>query len=187
MPGQLKLAATLSFSGNQEIYLLTKKGEIIKRITKSWGTNVSPKFSPDNKKMVFTSSRGGNPQIYLKDLNSGEVTRVTFEGRYNTSPSWSPDGKKVAYVGIEKNKVNIFVITLDPVPGMPVQLTQDQGNNEDPSWSPDGSMIVFKSDREARRARLFVMTAAGTDQRRLLTLKGQQSQPDWSGSIGFED
>jgi len=187
MPDQLKLAATLSFSGNQEIYLLTKKGEIIKRVTKGWGVNVSPKFSPDGKKIAFTSSRGGNPQIYIKDLQSEEVTRVTFTGRYNTSPAWSPDGKNIAYVGIEKSKINIFVLPLEPGTGVPVQLTRDQGSNEDPAWSPDGGLIVFKSDREGRKSKLFVMTAAGTDQRRLLTMKGQQSQPDWSGSVGFEN
>ena len=186
MPNTLKLAATLSFSGNQEIYLLTKKGEIIKRITRSWGSNVSPRFSPDGKQMAFTSSRSGNPQIYLKDLNTNEVNRVTFHGRYNTSPAWSPDGTRLAYVGIEKNKINIFIINVDNGPGTPVQLTGDQGDNEDPSWSPDGNLIVFKSTREGGRAKLFVMTAVGTDQRRLLSMKGELSQPDWSSSVEIE-
>ncbi len=183
MPDQLKLAATLSFSGSQEIYLLTKKGEIIKRVTKSWGVNVSPRFSPDGKQIAFTSSRGGTPQIYIQNLETGEVGRVTFEGRYNTSPAWSPDGKKIAYVGIEKNRINIFVMSVDPGAGAPVQLTMDQGDNEDPTWSPDGSLIAFKSNRQGGVSRLFVMTAAGKDQRRLLHMKGQQSQPSWSAAF----
>jgi TolB protein len=187
MPGQDILAATLSFSGNQEIYLLTYKGEIIKRITKNWGVNVSPKFSPDGKKIAFTSNRGGTPQIYVKTLDTGDIKRITFKGRYNTSPAWSPDGRKMAYVGIEKNKINIFVTSLDSGPGTPVQLTMNTGDNEDPSWSPDGSLIVFTSNREGRISRLFVMTAAGTDQRRLLTLKGKQSQPYWSRSTSSEN
>jgi len=185
MPGKLNLAATLSVSGNQEIYLLTRKGEIIKRVTKSWGSNVSPKFSPDGKKIAFTSSRSGNPQIYIQGLDSEEAQRVTFTGKYNTSPAWSPDGKRIAYVGIEKNKINIFVISVDPHISNPVQLTADQGDNEDPCWSPDGSLIVFKSTRKGGRAHLFVMTAAGTDQRQLLSLSGVQSEPDWSGDTGF--
>lgn len=185
MPGKLDIAATLSFSGDQEIYLLTSKGEIIKRLTKSWGSNVSPKFSPDGRKIAFTSSRSGNPQIYIQGLDSEEARRVTFTGKYNTSPAWSPDGKKIAYVGIEKNRINIFVITVDPQIGNTVQLTAGQGDNEDPCWSPDGSLIVFKSTRNGGQGRLFVMTAAGTDQRRLLSMSGNQSEPDWSGDIGF--
>ncbi|PIE62321.1 MAG: Tol-Pal system beta propeller repeat protein TolB [Desulfobacter postgatei] len=185
MPEKLNLGATLSFSGNQEIYLLTRKGEIIKRVTKSWGTNVSPKFSPDGRKIAFTSSRSGNPQIYIQEMDSEEARRVTFTGKYNTSPAWSPDGKKIAYAGIDKNKINIFVISVEPHIGTSVQLTAEQGDNEDPCWSPDGSLIVFKSNRKGGRAHLFVMTAAGTDQRQLLSMSGIQSEPDWSGDTGF--
>ncbi len=185
MPGQLKLVAALSFSGDQEIYLLTLKGDRIKRITKSWGIDVSPKFSPDGKKIVFTSKRAGTPQIYIKDIESARVKRLTFKGSNNTSPAWSPDGKKIAYVGIEKNNINIFVMNIDS--GMPVQLTMNAGDNEDPAWSPDGSMMTFTSTREGGVPRIFVMNASGSDPRRLLRLKGKQTQPDWSMSKSTEN
>lgn len=184
MPGQRKLIASLSFSGDQEIYLLTIKGERIKRITKSWGIDVSPNFSPDGKKIVFTSKRTGTPQIYIKELASGRIQRLTFKGMNNTSPVWSPDGEKIAYVGIEENRIDIYVININS--GLPVKLTMDAGDNEDPSWSPDGSMIVFTSTREGGIPRIYVMNASGTDQRRLLKLSGEQSQPDWSMSIDYQ-
>jgi TolB protein len=60
-----------------------------------------------------------------------------------------------------------------------VQLTYDSGDNESPSWSPDGSLIVFSSSREGVD-RTYVMTAYGTDQRRLLVLAGKQNNPKWS-------
>ena len=177
-PDRFELAAALSFSGDQEIYLLTGKGKIIKKVTDSWGIDVSPSFSPDGKKIAFVSNRAGSPQIYIKSVETGELRRLTFKGDYNTSPAWSPSGERIAYVGVENGSINIFTIRVDG--GYPVQLTKDARDNEDPSWSPDGSMIVFTSSREQGIRRLYVMTAGGNEQRRLLKLKGSQMDPDWS-------
>ncbi|MFH1154978.1 MAG: Tol-Pal system beta propeller repeat protein TolB [Pseudomonadota bacterium] len=182
VPGQFALAACLSFSGDQEIYLLTGKGKIIKRITQSWGIDLSPDFSPDGKQVAFVSRRAGTPQIYIQDVDGDSARRLTFEGQYNTSPAWSPDGDRIAYVGSRDGKINIYVMGIDGTG--PVQLTRDTGDNEDPSWSPDGSLIVFSSTREGK-SRIYVMTAAGGEQRRLLTLDGAQTDPAWSlGTAG---
>jgi len=182
VPGQFSLAASLSHSGDPEIYLLTGTGKIIKRLTKSYGIDVSPSWSPDGKKMAFVSNRGGaaSPQIYIKDLETGRVRRLTHEGGYNTSPSWSPRGDKIAYAGMNSGGFDIFVIDVNN--GNLLQLTADQRDNESPSWSPDGSLIAFGSTREGP-SRIYVMTAFGTDQRRLLALPGEQTNPDWSRSV----
>ncbi|MCP3898310.1 MAG: Tol-Pal system beta propeller repeat protein TolB [Desulfobacteraceae bacterium] len=178
VPGQFALAASLSFSGDPEIYLLTGKGKIIKRLTNSWGIDISPKFSPDGRKIVFVSRRRGSPQIFIKNLDTNQIRRLTFEGSYNTSPAWSPNGDRIAYVGIRDGRIDIHTIGIGGE--FPVQLTNAAGDNEDPSWSPDGSLIVFSSTRQRGRSQLFVMTAAGGEQRRLLKLKGEQTDPDWS-------
>ena len=177
VPGKFELAATLSFSGDQEIYLLTGSGKVIKRLTNIRGIDVSPSWSPDGKKFAFVSNRAGSPQIYVQDLTSGKVRRLTFEGNYNTQPSWSPQGDKIAYASVVDGRRNIVVMGLDGQE--PLQLTHESGDNEAPSWSPDGSLIVFSSNREGP-FRIFVMTAFGTDQRRLLVMTGEQTNPKWS-------
>ncbi len=183
VPNQFALAASLSFSGDPEIYLLTGTGKVINKLTKNRGIDVSPTWSPDGKHMAFVSKRSGTPQIYIQNISSGSVRRLTFHGQYNTQPSWAPKGDKVAYSGMESGRNNIFVIGSDGQ-GL-IQLTQDQGDNEAPSWSPDASLIVFSSTREGP-SRIYVMTAYGTDQRRLLALKGEQTQPNWSRGTGSE-
>jgi TolB protein len=180
VPGRFELAASLSFSGDQEIYLLTGNGKVIKRLTNSVGIDVEPTWSPDGKRLAFVSRRAGNPQVYVLDTVSGRVQRLTFEGRYNTQPSWSPKGDRIAYSAMKNGVIDIF--TINPEGGEPLQLTENQGNNEAPTWSPDGSLIAFSSTREGT-SRLYVMTAYGTDQRRLLTLPGEQSNPKWSPNI----
>jgi TolB protein len=180
VPGQFALAATLSFSGDPEIYLLTGSGKIIKRITKKWGIDESPAWSPDGRKLAFVSNRSGTPQIFVQEMETGRVERLTFQGRYNTQPSWSPKGDKIAYTAMENGEINICVVGMDG--SAPVQLTSNAGDNESASWAPDGSLIAFSSTREGR-SRLYVMTAYGTDQRRLLSLPGEQSSPAWSARM----
>ncbi len=177
VPGKFELAATLSFSGDQEIYLLTGSGKVIKRLTSMRGSDVSPTWSPDGKQFAFVSNRAGTPQVYIQDLDSGRARRLTYEGNYNTQPSWSPRGDRIAYSSMVDGRHNIFVI--DTEGQDPVQLTFEAGDNEAPTWSPDGSMIVFSSNREGP-SRIYVMTAFGTDQRRLLSISGEQTNPKWS-------
>ncbi|MDM8539722.1 Tol-Pal system beta propeller repeat protein TolB [Desulfococcaceae bacterium HSG9] len=176
VPGRFELAASLSFSGDPEIYLLTGKGKVVKRLTNNRGIDISPSWSPDGKKIAFVSKRSGTPQLHIKNISSGGLQRLTFVGKQNTQPCWSPKGDRIAYSGMLKGLNQILVISSKG--GDPVQLTFE-GDNESPSWSPDGNLIVFSSTREGV-SRIYVMTAIGTDQRRLIALPGQQSEPSWS-------
>lgn len=177
VPGKFALAATLSFSGDPEIYMLTGAGKIIKRLTSRLGIDVSPSFSPDGQKMVFVSKRSGTPQLYILDLNSDQTERLTYQGKYNTTPSWSPRGDKIAYSSLNNGNFNIYIIGTDGE--NPTPLTQNAGDNESPTWSPDGSLIAFNSTREGL-SRIYVMTSYGAEQRRLLSISGEQTNPKWS-------
>ena len=178
VPGQFNLAATLSFEGDQKIYLLTGNGQMIRKLTdSSSGIDTSPTWSPDGQRFAFVSARSGSPQIYVMRAGSGQAQRLTFQGDYNTQPSWSPKGDRIAYTSRTGGGYNIC--TVSPEGGGPSCLTRGSGDNESPSWAPDGSMIVFSSNREGP-SRIYVMTSYGTDQRSLLSLPGQQTDPDWS-------
>ena len=176
-PGRFEMAATLSYSGDQEIYLLTGAGKVIKKLTGKLGSDLSPTWSPDGTKLAFVSNRAGSPQIYILEVSSGKVMRLTYDGSYNTQPDWSPRGDKIAYSSRVDGRFNIFVIGVDGQNQL--QLTSEAGDNEAPAWSPDGSLIAFSSTREGP-SRLYVMTALGTDQRRLLLTNGEQTNPKWS-------
>jgi Tol biopolymer transport system component len=66
------------------------------------------------------------------------------------------------------------------------QVTHNAYLDDDPDWSPDGSRIVLVSAQDStpgaptRRPEIFVMSADGTDMRRLLVTTGPARHPRWS-------
>ncbi|MBI5407974.1 MAG: PD40 domain-containing protein [Nitrospirae bacterium] len=171
-----EVAFSSSRDGNSEIYVVNLDGGNLKKLTKSFGIDVSPVFSPDGSKIAFVSDRGGSPQIYLMDPDGGLVRRVTFEGSYNTSPSWSPDGKWLAFVGMKDGKNQIFMLKSDSTELR--QLTFD-GNNESPSFSPDGMFLAFDSDRDGSRG-IYIMRVNGGEQKKITPKHIRAMSPKWS-------
>lgn len=165
-----------SKDGSPEIYIMDINGKNYRKLTHSYGIDVSPVFSPDGSRIVFVSDRGGNPQIYVMDIQSRESKRITFEGNYNTSPAWSPDGKWIAFTGRINGKNQIFMVKSD---GTDLRQLTDMGNNEEPSFSPDGLFIAFDSDRDGEWG-VYVMRIDGEGQRRISQKGVIARAPRWS-------
>ncbi len=177
-PDGSMIALAVENDGNTDIVLLRPDGQLIRRLTDSYGQDLSPTWSPDGTQIAFTSDRSGRPQIYVVGVGGGEVQRVTSSGNENTSATWSPDGKRIAYVGRAGGTLNIF--TTDPEGADVRQLTQSSGKNEEPSWSPDSRYIVFSSTRTGRQKLFVVDAATGASQVQLTVGDGDDSSPAWS-------
>jgi len=171
-----QLVFSSSKDGSPEIYTMDINNNTYKKLTHSYGIDISPSFSPDGTMIAFVSDRGGNPQIYIMDTRDGGVRRLTFEGNYNTSPAWSPDGKWLAFTGRVGGKNQIFLIKYD---GSDLRQVTEIGNNEDPSFSPDGLFIVFSSDRDGERG-IYQMRIDGEGERRLSPKGVRARMPRWS-------
>jgi TolB protein len=173
---QDEIVLSSSKDGNSEIYTINKSGGNLRKLTTSFGIDVSPAFSPDGSRIAFVSDRGGSPQIYIMYSNGSGIRRITFEGSYNTSPAWSPDGAWLAYVGTKDGKNQVFVIKSD---GTMLRQLTSAGNNESPSFSPDGMFIAFDSDRDGKRG-IYIMRLNGDEQRRITPKEIKAMSPKWS-------
>lgn len=165
-----------SKDGNSEIYTMNMNGGNLRKVTTSFGIDVSPSFSPDGKSIAFVSDRGGSPQIYIINTDRSGLRRLTFEGSYNTSPAWSPDGKWIAYVGQKDGKNQIFMIKSDATGQRQITFT---GNNESPSFSPDGMFLAFDSDSEGKRG-IYIMRINGEEKKRITPKDIKAISPKWS-------
>jgi acylaminoacyl-peptidase len=84
-----------------------------------------------------------------------------FNMEYVSDPQISPDGSQILYVRnfkdvmTDKNLSNIWMVNADGSKNRPVTT----GNQNDfyPRWSHSGEKIIFKSNRQDERMKLFVM------------------------------
>jgi TolB protein len=169
------IALTLSFEGDPEIYKIrASDGNVVSRLTRSTGSDLSPSLSPDGGQIAFVSDRGGSPQIYVMPASGGSAKRLTFQGNQNTTPRFNPrpDKPSIAFTGRdERGSFDIFVYDLKT--GKIDRITQNQGSNYDPAWSPDGRLLVYASARGG----LYVMNP---DTRHELQIyRGGAHSPSW--------
>ncbi len=170
------ISLSSSKEGSSEIYTMDIKGKGFRKLTRSFGIDVSPVFSPDGSHIAFVSDRGGSPQIYVMTAKGRRVQRVTFEGSYNTSPAWSPDGKWIAYVGRTNGKNQLFMVKSD---GTDVRQLTFSGNNESPSFSPGGLFMAFDSDRKGSHG-IYIMRLHLEGMKRITPVNIRATSPQWS-------
>lgn len=178
-PDGNKLALTMSFPGNPEIFLMDPGSKVVQRITNSFGLDVDPAWSPDGKQVAFVSDRSGRPMVYKMESSGANVQRLTYAGHYNATPTWSPQGNKIAFAGWDAGKFDIFIMNPD---GTAMErLTKNMGNNEDPDFAPDGYFIVYSSNRKGKK-NLYITNIDNTIHRQITSDFGNCEAPRWGPS-----
>lgn len=103
---------------------------------------------------------GGATFVQSQTKTNLDLTDI-FNMELVSDPQISPNGNQILYVRnfkdilTDKNLSNIWIINSDGTKNRPI--TTGNQNDNYPRWSHDGEKIVFKSNRQDGRMKLFLM------------------------------
>src|SRR5882762_4456573 len=174
--------SSIAFTGNlgrTVIDVINADGSARRRLPPRSGDEALPVWSPDGRAIAFDNNT--TRQIDLMNID-GSRRRLTH--RPSSLPTWSPDGKRIAFVSGDGRRLaltsgDIYVVNV--VGSGERRLAQ---NGAFPAWSPDGTQIAFirNGAHWSRDAAIWIMSAAGTDERRLWSHSAEGGALSWSPS-----
>jgi len=167
-----------------DLYLLSRSGRVLRRLTHTKWEEREPAWSPDGRRIAFVrGSRDCGPgsdctievngPIWVMDASGAgarQLTRVNDPGDYgDASPSWSPDGKQLLF---NREGEGLFVIGVDG--SGEHRLVLDRAVRW-AGWSPDGTQIAYAS-----KGRLHYLDLASGKRTRDPRLTGVYNKVVWS-------
>ena len=104
--------------------------------------------------------------LFAVDVSSGERRQLTSHTQNNFGARFSPDGQSIAYHSTRTGNSEIWVHHLDGRAEM--RITDNDSWDVYPDWSPDGRRLIFVSDRQDSRYKIFIVNSDGGGERLLV-------------------
>jgi len=149
------------------------------------GEEVHLALSPDGTQLAVTviGNRQLGHAVALYNLVT-ETLQILWQRTGDTAPGavvWAPEGTHLAFEmwrvkGEQRERVGIGVMGIgDPEPKLIVK-----GNAITPTWSQGGTSLVYVKFREDGKRDLWIVSADGSDNRRLTDGTADNFSPVWS-------
>ncbi len=142
--------------------------------------DAEPTVSPDGKYMLFTSTRNGDLDLYRYEFETKEIIQITNELGYDGGAFFSRDSKKIVWRAsrpkgedadnykellsqnlVEPFELQVFVADIDGK--NPKQITNLPKANWAPFFHPSGDKILFCSNHEDPKGRVFYIYSINLD------------------------
>ncbi len=141
------------------------------------GAAGEPEWSPDGGWIAVDvrASGASTTELWLVHANGSDPHAVTSIGALSISAAWSPNGTRIAFSS-NKGGSTLGLYTIG-VSGRGLHLLTSFPAVDaiTPAWSPDGKTIAFSAD-----GAITLISASGTDERRITNPKNNDSSPVWN-------
>lgn len=181
-PDGSRIAFTGAVGGWPGLHVANSDGSGVKRITNGL-EDLHPAWSPDGTTIAFARKTGeaNDWDIWVIPAGGGDAVNLTADMGADEQnwPTWSPAAiGRIAFQSRAQGEYHIWTMNADGSDKQ--EITRGLGDVE-PSWSPDGSTIAFQRSGAAIFGDIWLVDAAGGNERSLMyPLAGPQWMPAWS-------
>ncbi len=154
----------------------TEEGDLV-QLTDSPARDKDPQYSPDGRWVAFISDRSGREELYIKSSDgAGEPQKITDQDTLKFSVSWSPNSKEIAFTSSD-NKLRKYNVETKQT----AELSASKyGTPGQPAWSADGKWIAYSKPEYTRTSDIFLIPAAGGEERKVTFDSANDSNPRFS-------
>lgn len=134
--------------GSRGIYLASRDGRHVRRVTPLDQYAAFPAWSPDGSRLAFVQSEPLEPtvwNVWSTDLRSGATRRLTsYRDGQPWGVSWFPDGNRICFA--HENEL----VVLDTSTGTSRSFASPRADKlvRLPAVSPDGARVIFQLDND---------------------------------------
>lgn len=172
-----RMAATMSYSGNTDLYITTAQGGRGRRLTEDAAIESDPTWAPDGRLIAFTrlDEQNSRSQVcYMSPLGGvAESFPDKSANSQNSHPDWSPDGKHIVFTlnSDGQNQLAIYEVATRKI-----SVLNETVGGHSPSWAPDSRHLTYLNE-----STLWVLDAGNQSQRsKIIEGFGNISEPAWS-------
>lgn len=144
-PDGKRIAFTSTRHGNQELYVASRDGKDVIRLTSDPALDAHPSWSPDGERIAFATNRWGDLELATIKPDGTDLTRLTESPGLDDYPAWSPDGRRLAFTTNRDRNLEIYV--LEVASGRIENASQSTAIDNFPAWTADGR-LGFVSNRD---------------------------------------
>lgn len=161
-----------SASFASQIWLLSRQGGEVRRITNDLNNYAGVSLTADSSRLVTVQSETFSNIWLVPGGDSSRSTPITSGvGKRDGKDGvvWVPDGR-IIYVSEDSGNDDIWIMNADG--SGQTQLTSNAGVNSNPAVSPDGRFVVFTSTRDGA-AHIWRMDLDGANPKQLTSGSGE--------------
>lgn len=139
-------------SGNLDLWEVSTKTGIPRRLTDDTADDWDPAFTPDGKHVLWSSNRSGPFEIWMANADGSGARKITSDGQDAENPSMTPDGEWIIYGSFNQEHPGIWKIHPDSTGLAPIV----KGISPYPEVSPDGRYVTCRTNDDPSHVTLRV-------------------------------